>query len=259
MQWAGANAVAGVLLVIGGALDGDARVWLWVAAMVVVLAATITAGRSDWVIRPGHFGERHGLIVIVALGEVVVALATPVADSLEEGQGFSGTTVTGLIAAGVFVCVLWWAYFDRPEPAFEHHNESLSVGRARAAFARDVYTWWHLPLVAGVILSAAAVEEIILHPSDPAPTGFRWMLFAGLAAYLVAVVVPVGHWFSVVAIERVIAIAALLAVTLAGGSLDALVLLIVVDIVLLAMLLVEHGRIEKVDRPLHIGHATRMS
>ncbi len=126
---------------------------------MIVLVGTVRAGKGDWIIRPGHFAERHGLIFIVALGEVIVAIGVPVVRSLEKGVGVPGATVVALIAAGAFAGLLWWSYFDRPQPGLEHFAAGLPDSE-RGRFVRDVYTYAHAPLVAGVVLSAAALEQI---------------------------------------------------------------------------------------------------
>ena len=84
--------------------------------------------------RPGHFAERHGLILIVALGEVIVAVGVPVVESLEDGKGLPGRTLAALVAAGTFACLLWWAYFDRVNPALEHRHEGHDA--ASSGFVR---------------------------------------------------------------------------------------------------------------------------
>jgi low temperature requirement protein LtrA len=238
------NWVAIALMVVGGFVSGQGRVWLWLAALGILLVGTVRAGSSEWLIRPGHFAERHGLLVIVALGEVIVAVGLPVVDNLTEGAGLSAQTVVALMAAGVFAVLLWWGYFDRPNPALEHRHSQVGGGVASGRFARDVYTYLHVPLIGGIILSAAALEEITLHPGDTLSGPFRWMLLAGLAGYLLAVVGAVARGFGRLALERLVATVALAAVLAAGGSVDGVVLLVAVDGVLLAMLVVEHFRVE---------------
>jgi low temperature requirement protein LtrA len=238
------NVVAMVVLIVGSFVDGDARLASWVGAFGVVLVGTVFAGRGSWIIRPGHFAERHGLIVIVALGEVIVAIGVPVIVSLEEGTGVPGSTVAALVASGAFAGLLWWGYFDRPQPALEHFAEKLPAAE-RGRFVRDVYTYAHAPLVAGIVLSAAALEEVTLHPTDPLPLAFRLMLFGGLALVVVGVVASIVRAFGVIARERVVAASILLVVVLISGSWDGIVLLVAVDAVLLATLVAEHRRIER--------------
>jgi low temperature requirement protein LtrA len=139
---------------------------------------------------------------------------------------------------------LWWSYFDRVGPALEHRGEGVEGDRARGRYARDVYTIGHAVIVGGVILAAAALEEITLHPSDEVPDRFRTMLFGGLALMLVGVVACIWRAFGVLARERAVAIAVVGLVVIVAGSINGIVLLFALDLVLVAMLAVEHARIE---------------
>jgi len=179
---------------------------------------------------------------------VIVAVGLPVVDNLTGGAGLPAQTMVALVAAGVFAVLLWWGYFDRPNPALEHRHSSIVGGVASGRFARDVYTYLHVPLIGGIILSAAALEEITLHPGDTLSGPFRWMLGTGLAGYLLAVVGAIARGFGRLALERLVATVALAALIAAGGSLDGVVLLVAVDGVLLAMLAVEHFRVEVTHR-----------
>ncbi len=244
-RWAAPNLVALAVIIAGAFVDGSGRTIMWSLAVLITVGAMIAAGRGEWIIRSGHFAERHGLIVIVALGEVIVALGLPVVSSLEGAGGVPGTTVAVLVAAGAFAGLLWWSYFDRPSPALEHRAESLDGSITRGRYVRDVYTWAHAPIVAGIILSAAALEEIALHPGDPVPTDFRLMLLGGLGLMVVGVAVSVWRAFRAVPIERLVALGVLAVVLGAATSWSGLLVVVIVDVVLLATLLVENRRIER--------------
>lgn len=244
IRYATPNVVSIVLLVAGGVVDTPTRTYFWVGGLLVFVASTVRAGAGSWVIRPGHFAERHGLIIIVALGEVIVAIATPVLSGLEQGAGVSAEVLTSLSAAGVFAGLLWYGYFDRPQPDFEHRAASISAGE-RGRFARDVYTYIHAPITAGVILAAAALEEITLHPLDQLGTEFRWMLWIGLGLYLGGIELAVWRAFRRLAIERNIAAVVVAAILLPSFELTGLGLLIAVDVALFLMLLAEHWRLER--------------
>jgi low temperature requirement protein LtrA len=240
------NWIAIALMVIGSFLDRQPRTVAWLAAIAVIIVGTIRAGSDEWIVRPGHFAERHGLLVIVALGEVIVALGAPIAAQLEDGDGLGGATAAALVGAGLFAGLLWWGYFDRPSRALEQRHEGLEGGQARGRFARDVYTYLHFPLVGGVIAATAGLEEITLHPTQRLPTHFRWVFVTGLVLFLASVVAAVYRAFRRWAVERLAVGAALVVV---GGVLlaavDGIVLLVVVDAMLLVMLIVEHRRIER--------------
>jgi low temperature requirement protein LtrA len=242
------NLVGIVVMIAGSFLGREPRIAAWVVAMAIVIAGTQLAGGDSWLVRPGHFAERHGLIVIVALGEVIVAMGAPLAGRLEGGDGLAAETLVAMIAAGVFACLMWWAYFDRVNRALEHRHAQVGSGQASGRYARDVYTYWHLPVVAGVILLAAALEEIALHPKDVLDPAFRWMLVSGMALFSGGIALTVWRAFRVVAKERVAAALLLAAVVALAGSVDGVLLLLLVDGALLVALVVEHVRIEGAPR-----------
>lgn len=243
VRYSAPNIIAMGVIVVGGFLDGNARTVAWIVGIAVFIWSTIAAAQGEWILRSGHFAERHGLIIIVALGEVIVALGNSVVAPLSDGGGLPSASVVALVAAGVFAGLLWWAYFDRVQGAFEHRSEAL-VPAERAMFARDVYSYAHAPIVAGIILAAVAMEEMALHPSDPLPAAFRVMGAAGLLLYFGGVGIGVYRSFGVVARERLIAVAFVIVLMAVGGDVDGVVLLVAIDVILLAMLVFEHLRIE---------------
>jgi low temperature requirement protein LtrA len=245
VRWVAPNAVGIAILVIGAFLDGSARVTLWVLTLLIALGAMLGAGQSEWIVRSAHFAERHGLIVIIALGEVIVAIGVPVVSSLEEGAGLPGLTVVSLVASGVFAGLMWWAYFDRLGPALEHRGERIEGDRERGRYVRDVYTWGHAPVVAGIILAAAALEQITLHPGEAVAGSFRLMFFAAMALVVAGATGGVWRAYRTVPRERVVSTVAVGAMLLVAGSWDGVVLLVAIDAVIAITLLVEHRRIER--------------
>ena len=246
--------LGGIVLVLAGGFSAGAwQIGLWIAAIAVLILNTIDAGDGNWMVRPGHFAERHGLIVIIALGEVVVAIGAPVVETLSEGQGLEGSLVAALTASGLLAGLLWWSYFDRPLPAWEHLHEQLTDAKDRSRFARDVYTYNHFFIVGTILVAAAALEEIMLHPADPLPGVFRWMLFVGISGYLFGVVLTVLRAYSVLAVERLAAVAALAVLIALSTSLAGVWLLIAIDILLLVILVVEHYRIEVAHRMIRVS------
>ncbi|MER8043450.1 low temperature requirement protein A [Streptomyces sp. NPDC094032] len=176
-----------VLLLMGCAYEGPARLLLWLGAVVVDYGGIYVTGSSGWRVNsPGHFSERHGLIVIIALGESIVAMGVGVAD-------FPLTVaVIGACAAGLLLASgLWALYFRRfGEPA-EHRLAALD-GDERTRFARDVYTFLHLPLVAGVVLTALGMKKVLTQVADTGHYGLAeplhgtvaWSLTGGVGLFL---------------------------------------------------------------------------
>ena len=134
-----------------------------------------------------------------------MAIGNSVVIPLDDDGGFHAQAVVALVVAGVFAGLLWWAHFDRVQPAFEHRTEETPPVE-RGEIARDIYTYAHAPIVAGVILSAVAMEEMTLHPTDPLPTAFRAMGAAGILLYFGGAGIGVYRPFATIACERFIAV-----------------------------------------------------
>ncbi|MFH9727311.1 low temperature requirement protein A [Streptomyces sp. NPDC017254] len=176
-----------VPLLIGSAYSGRPQLLLWLAAVAIDYGGVYVTGSSGWrVTSPGHFAERHGLIVIIALGESIVAM----------GVGVSGFPLTlavlGASAAGLLLSAgLWRLYFRQLGEAAEHRLAGLE-GDDRTRFARDVYTFLHLPLVAGVVLCALGMKKVLQQVADTGHYGLAeplhgvvaWSLTGGVGVYL---------------------------------------------------------------------------
>ncbi len=243
--WIAPNVISIAVLTAGGLAEGVTRTVLWVVTLILVFGAMILAGRSEWLIRIGHMAERHALIVIIALGEVIVAIGIPVANTLQEQENLPVATVGALVAAGLFAGLLWWSYFDRPGPGLEHRGHSLQTDRERGRYVRDVYTWAHAPIVGGIMLSAAALEEIALHPLDPVSISFRTMLAGGLLMIATGISSAVWRANGAVAAERVVATIAIAGFVLAAASINGVSLLGMVVAMMLIGLTIEAVRIDR--------------
>lgn len=240
------NLIAMGLFIIGAFLDDGLRVVLWSGGLLSVIIGTVKAGRGSWVVRARHFAERHGLIIIVALGEVIVAIAIPVLASLEELDAIPSLVMSSLLASGVFAGLMWWAYFDVPQRRWEHKFASLE-GNARGRFARDVYTYIHAPIVAGVILSAAALEEITKHPDESLPLEFRLMFLAGMFLFFGGIEGGALRVSRVFPPERFAVIVLFAGLVAFGDALSGLTILILTDLLVFLALLLEGRRISRLD------------
>ena len=175
------SAAAVVLLFVAAALDGVAQVAVWAVALVCDLLGPYVGGARGWYLSPGHFAERHGLIVIIALGESIVAL----------GVGATNVLTVGVIVAAILGLIvafaLWWAYFDVVAIVAERrlHEEK---GGAQLAMARDSYSYLHLPLIAGIILFAVGVKKTLGDVDEPLKLVPAVALCGGLALYLAALI-----------------------------------------------------------------------
>jgi low temperature requirement protein LtrA len=178
---------ATVLLVIGAVLAGTAQTTLWTLALLVDYTGIYLAG-TDWRLpAPGHFAERHGLIVLIALGESLIAVGVGVSD-----LPLTGATVVAAMLGLAIGVALWWSYFDVVAPVAERVLKGLT-GTDRVRLARDSYTYLHFPMVAGVIYLALGLKKVAEYVgdtshhslADPLPTTAVWALYAGVAAYLI--------------------------------------------------------------------------
>jgi low temperature requirement protein LtrA len=176
-------ALAGAALIVAaGFVHGGLRPMLWLAALAVGLFGPLLGGIRGWRVQPAHFVERHGLIVIIAIGESLIAI----------GLGARGTGIgTGVIVAAVLGLVVttsfWLAYFD----FFPIRGQQMLADRSgaqRTALARDAYTYLHLPMVAGIVLFAFAMKTTLAHVGDELDTIPALGLCGGPALYLLAYV-----------------------------------------------------------------------
>lgn len=165
-------------VLVGGFVDDSTRYAFWgLAILLDVIAATIGAQSESWNLHPEHFAERHGLFVIIALGETLIVAAGGIA-----GNGWSPQLVAVAVLAVATTCALWWTYFAVAKPGLDRALESVR-GAALSEMARDVFSLYHFPMLCGVILYAAAVEEAIVHPVAPFDDATRLALAAGIALF----------------------------------------------------------------------------
>ena len=189
--WKFAPSVVGstAVLLVASQLDGTAQTLTWVAALVVDYVGTILGGASGWRVRSAsHFAERHGLILIVALGESIVAIGVAVAE-LPISWPIIAASVLGLTVAAS----LWWAYFDVVSIVAERMLRRAE-GEERARLARDAYSYLHMPMVAGIVLVALGMKKVLEYVgdtkhhelSDPLPLLPLGALYGGVSLYLLA-------------------------------------------------------------------------
>jgi low temperature requirement protein LtrA len=172
------SAIAGpVLIVVAGFFDGGAQAALWVVALAVDYLGVLVGRMEGWRVSPAHFAERHGLIVIIALGESVVAIGIGAA-----GESLTPGIVTAAVLGIVIIAALWWAYFDVYAVAAQQRL-SVTQGVARARFARDYYSYLHLPMIAGIVLFALGLKKTVEHVGDALATVPAVALCGGLSLY----------------------------------------------------------------------------
>jgi low temperature requirement protein LtrA len=173
------SAIAGPLLLVAAAFaDGSLQAALWLAALAIDYGGPLVTGVAGYRVHPAHFAERFSLIVIIALGESIVAI----------GVGASGHPLDLAIGTAAVLALaasagLWWAYFDVAAPVAHRRLAELS-GAARNTLARDSFAYLHLPMIAGIELFALGVEQVVGHVDEALKLEAATALFGGIALYL---------------------------------------------------------------------------
>jgi low temperature requirement protein LtrA len=238
----------GALLVTGALLGGSAQTLLFAGALLVDwVPIYLTSRGGNWRVHsPAHWSERHGLFIILALGESVVAIGV--------GAASQPISVPLLVAAilGVAVAVgLWWLYFDVVSLAAEHRLAEAQ-GHARAKLAAEAYTYGHFPLVAGILLAALGVEGVVDHAGEGKPLGtfYALPLFGGVAVYLAGQLLFKRRVHDALSLPRLVATGALVAALPAAVALPPLAGLTGLVLLLAGLIVVETTRYAQTRRSL---------
>jgi low temperature requirement protein LtrA len=167
------------LILVAGFTDA-ARTWLWLVALAVTYVGAVLSGSTGWRVHPAHFVERHGLVLIIALGEAFISIGIGVA-GISIGLGEVVAVILGILVATSF----WLAYFD----FFSIRGEQILAdreGAERIALARDLYTLAHFPMIVGIVLFAFAMKTIVGHVGDELDAVSAFALCGGSALYLLS-------------------------------------------------------------------------
>ena len=242
-----ASTALGTGLLVGASFaDGLLQGALWAAALGFDMAGPLVIDPGGWRLEPGHFAERHGLIVIIALGESIVAI----------GVGAEHGVTTGVVVAAclgmAIAAALWWLYFDIVALVAERRLSNAAPGRERNTIARDSFSYLHFPMVAGIVLLALGLKKTLEHVDDPLKVVPAVALLGGLAAYLIAHVVfryRNVHRFSWQRLAAAVLLVALLPVAV---EIAALLTVAIAAVVLAALIAYETWRFAELrDRLRH--------
>jgi low temperature requirement protein LtrA len=228
------TAVTGPLILVAAAFtDGALQAALWIVALALDYGGPLVTGVAGYRVHPAHFAERFSLIIIIALGESIVAIGAGVGDeALDAALGLAA--VLSLLTSAA----LWWAYFDVVATLAAQRLGELR-GAVRNTLARDAFAYLHLPLIAGIELFALGVEEVIGHVDEPLAAEAQAALFGGVALYLLAHVAFKWRTTRSLGVQRLWAALVLLVFVPLGADLDALVALAVVTAVSVALIAYE--------------------
>ena len=170
------------LILVAAFVSSDLRPLFWLAALAVGLFGPLLGDMGAWRLEPTHFVERHSLIIIIALGESLIAVGI--------GTRQTSLSATVIIAAllGLAIATSFWvAYFDFFAIRFRQLLTEQQ-GAARIALARDAYTYLHLPMVTGIVLSAFALREAVAQTGRDLATVPALALCGGSALYIASYV-----------------------------------------------------------------------
>jgi low temperature requirement protein LtrA len=239
---------ASLLLVAAGVVDGVPRGVCWVLALTIDYGGLALRGVVGWRVEPAHFAERHGLIIIIALGESIVALGVG-AQGLPLGTEIIVSALLGIAIAGA----LWWAYFDVAAIVAARRFKAMERG-PQVRMARDSYTYLHLPMVAGIIVFAVGVKKTLPHVDGHLHTVEAFALCGGVALYLLALSAfkrrNVGSWN----VRRLLAAALLVAFWPISTQITALYSLVVVTALSCGLIVWEATTLAATrDRVRHAG------
>ncbi len=155
-----------VFWILGGLAEGEARLWLWIAALTIEYVSPVArfwtpglgfSSMEAWTVEGGHMAERCAGFIIIALGEAIVVDGATFAELT-----WTPANVTAFLAALVGSIAMWWIYFHR---GAEAGSEMISKSAQSGRVARLAYTYLHMPIVAGIILTAVADELVLKHPN----------------------------------------------------------------------------------------------
>jgi low temperature requirement protein LtrA len=221
--------IAPALLIVAGFLDGGAQAGLWIVALVIDYGTPYVRDVAGFRVSAAHFAERFGLIIIIALGESIVAIGAGL-----EGDALTGAVVVAALAGISLAIAQWWTYFDVVALVAER-KLAEAKGIEQNRLARDSWGVLHGLLIAGIILTALGVKKTIGDVDEPLKTVPAVALCGGVAVYLL------GHvairWRSVHSISRQRVLAALVALALIPFAIevDSLAALIAVAALMVAL------------------------
>jgi low temperature requirement protein LtrA len=241
------TATAGAsLLVLAGFLEGDGRIAVWLIALSIdYLGPAVIGMGPGWRVAPEHFAERYGLIILIALGESIVAIG--VGAGFELGFGVIVAATLGIVV----VSALWWLYFD-VAAILARRRLMLAQRLEQAQLARDAYNYLHLPMIAGIVLFALGLKTTIGHVGEELGTVPAAALCGGTALYLLGHIAFLFRTTGRVFRRRTVGAVVLLALIPAAVAIPALAALALVSAV--CSLVVAYEAIHHREHRVQVRH-----
>ena len=246
LRFAPTSIVGPSLLVLAGFLEGDARIAVWLVALAIDYLGPVVIGVGrGWVVASEHFAERHGLIILIALGESLIAIG--VGAGLELDAGVLGAAALGIVV----LSALWWLYFD-VAAIFARRRLIEARGLELHHLALRAYSYLHLPIVAGIVLFALGLETALHDVGEALDTVPAVALCGGAALYLLAEIAFLYRTMGRIFRRRTIAAVVLLALIPAAAAIPAVAALALVSAV--CSLLVAYEAIARREYRVKVRH-----
>jgi low temperature requirement protein LtrA len=246
------TAIGTGLLVAASFADNGLQGALWALALALDMGGPLVIDASGWRLSPKHFAERHGLILIIALGESIVAIGIGAEHGVDAG------VVAAAVLGIVIAAMLWWMYFDVVALVSERRLSEAPEGVERNKMARDSFSYLHFPMIAGIILMALGMKKTLEHVDDPLKLVPAVALLGGTAIYLFAHVA--FRWRNVHTLNRRRLVAGLLLIAFVPLAVEipALAAVALLALALVALVAYEtHGYGEARARLRHqLSHST---
>jgi low temperature requirement protein LtrA len=248
IRWSALSSIGLLLVLVGAAVEPSTRPWIWLLAILADLVAAAIAGRSTtWDLDAGHLSERHGLFVIIAIGESLIIAGTAVAND-ERTFALASAAVAAILVAAL----LWWTYFGWLKEALEDAYASAPPER-NGPLARDAFSLAHFPLIAGIVGFAVAIEEIGAHPDEPASAAVLAALGIGISLFVGGSALSLRLCGGRVLVARVPFLAAMLVGLVVVAPLAPVWPLLIVAAALLGIVLVEGAGPQTEHEPHPVG------
>jgi low temperature requirement protein LtrA len=227
------TAIAVALLAVASQVDGALQGAVWALALLLDMAGPFFFGVEGWKLVPGHFAERHGLILLIAIGESIVAVGAGARAHVDAG------VVTAAVLGVVVAAALWWLYFDVVIIVATRKLARAPVGRVQNSMARDSYSFLHLPMVAGIVLVALGMKKTLAHVDHHLEIVPATAMFGGMALYLLAHVAFRYRNLRTINRQRLLTAALLVALLPVVVAVDALVALAILASMLVVLIAYE--------------------
>lgn len=232
------NLTGGLLILLAAGMTDGPKYALWTAALAIMWTSPYLTGQKGFPLHPRHVAERHGLVVIVTLGESVVAVAVGIGNPV--GPLSAPIIATAMIGMAL-TASLWWAYFNSDLPWAEDVLIQVTDQVRRTRMVLFGFFYAHIPILLGILILSAGVKKAVAHPGDPMPFGAQLALAGGAALFLLGSVAFRLTLGSPYRWERAVA-ALLVLATIPIGSISSVLQLIVIVLLLIVMLALETRR-----------------